>query len=146
MRLRHCRLQEGRKLARGHFAHGHGEVGVLVLAETRDMAVDGNVVGRVGDNDRRPIFSHKLIPSRRLQRAATNEAVLSHLPEITAAGDRGALAHNDRPLVALLHVAEALDTQFDFDPGKPGRLNVEIEVQGVKIEQDRVECLLVPPG
>ena len=45
-----CGHEEIGELILAHLARGHRELAVLYLAEATDMAVDGNVIGRIGEH------------------------------------------------------------------------------------------------
>ena len=51
--------QEGDKLGLRHFAAGHAELAVVGLALAADIAVDGDIVRRVGEDHRRTFITHQ---------------------------------------------------------------------------------------
>ncbi len=52
-------LQEGGESGRGHLARSHGELAVADPAKPADMAVNGKVVGRVGEHQVRMVALHQ---------------------------------------------------------------------------------------
>ena len=70
-----------------HFAGGHHELPVPDLAEARYMAVDRDVVGRIGKRRRRPLGSHQLGVRRLVAGVAAEESVPADEPQIADAAD-----------------------------------------------------------
>ena len=80
----------GQKLGEGlrrHLASRHHELPMTNLAEARDVAVDRDVVGRVGEDRRRPLGPNQLGMRSLTSSVATEELVPPDEPKIADAGD-----------------------------------------------------------
>ena len=56
------------------------------------MAVDGDVVRRVGEDHLRALIAHQPLVGVLLQRAAAQQKVLAELPQVAGGADRGTVA------------------------------------------------------
>src|SRR5690606_28486155 len=65
-----------------HVSRSHGELAVADLAKTADMAVDGHVIGRVGEDQLRLAAVQKTVINIRIGGIAAGQPVFSDLPDI----------------------------------------------------------------
>ncbi len=68
-------LEEAHELGLAHLAARHGELFVVVTAETGDVALDGDVVGRVDEHGPGPLVSEEPFVGELVQGVPTKEAV-----------------------------------------------------------------------
>ena len=59
------------------------------LAKARDMAVDRNIVGRIGEHHLGRLSAHEGSDHRRIQSIPADQVVLAQQPDISYLGDCG---------------------------------------------------------
>ena len=82
-----------RKFVGGHFAGRHGKLAMFDGALAADMAVDPDVVRRVGKNHGGTIACEHVVERRSLERGATIQAVVVEEPKIAGPGYGGDADH-----------------------------------------------------
>src|SRR5271156_1127775 len=98
------------------------------LAEARNVAVDFDVIGRIGKDRRRPLDPNQPGMRRLVARVATDGLVAPDEPKNADPGDGLPGDVGDRRLCgACLFRAEGLDPQIDLARVEADRLDVEVE-------------------
>ena len=123
--------KEGSELYFVHLARGHRKLAMMDRAETGSMAVDGNVVRRIGENHHRAIALHELGVCCRIERAAAVDPMLAEQPEVSRAAHRGTLAigNSIRRVFFVVGAVETLDTEIDLAHFEPGGLEREVKLE-----------------
>src|SRR3974377_1514446 len=82
-------LQEGRELRLAHLARGHLKFTMMDAAKPANIAVNGDVVRRIGEYKLRfGAFEQALISSF-VASIAAQQAMIAKQPQISCLGDRG---------------------------------------------------------
>ena len=81
--------QEGGELALRHLAGSHGELAMLDLSESADIAVDLHVARRIREHHPGRLAVHQHGDDRGIERVAADQAVLTEPPEIADAAAPG---------------------------------------------------------
>src|SRR5262249_12406346 len=76
-------LQEAAELCFAHLPAGHGKLAVHDGALAADMALDGHVIGRIGEHHLRGTALQQPLIARRLERIAAQQAMAPERPEVT---------------------------------------------------------------
>ena len=161
--------EEALKLAAAHLARGHRELAVGDLAEAADMAVDADVVGRIGEDELHllPPLAHsetkQLVIALGLDGIAAVEPVLAHDPEHAGPRDGsriridfrnmirrvglpppGVLAEN--PLQPLSIDVAAIDDGVDLAHVEAGDLHLEARIGNQEMLQLDLQEVGIPAG
>src|SRR5688500_5294188 len=80
--------QESREGLLRHLARAHDELAMLDRAAAHDVAIDGDVVGRIGEDHVCLSSTHQTLDVIATAGAATQDPVQAELPEITELRDR----------------------------------------------------------
>jgi hypothetical protein len=141
------RPQEIRELARGHLAGRHRELAVLDRSQAADMAIDPDVVGRIGEHEPGSLLIEQGRIGFRIAGVAAQQLVIAKLPQISRTGD--GLRDNLRlPIGGIIGrlLVRTVGQQIDFRGLEAGDLNVELEVEARQVlELDRQD-FPIPPG
>ena len=81
-------LQECREFRLAHLAAAHREFAMTNAAEAADMAIDRDVVGRIGEHEFRLGAFEQLIVGGLVARIAAQQAMATEQPQIAGLGDR----------------------------------------------------------
>ena len=82
------RFQEGREFRLAHLAGAHREFAMTNAAEAADMAIDRDVVRRIGEHKFRLGACEQLIVGGLVSRIAAQQAMATEQPQISGLGDR----------------------------------------------------------
>ena len=82
------RFEECREFCFAHLAAAHGEFAMTNAAEAADMAIDGDVVGRIGEHEFRLGAFEQLIVGGLVARIPAQQAMGTEQPQIAGLGDR----------------------------------------------------------
>ncbi len=144
-----CR-KKGGELVVTHLARRHGELAMLDLSHPRDMAIDGNVVGRVGEHHPRLAAPHEDGDIVRIERIAAEQTVGAKLPQIArlaALRNTGQRRLHIVSRIAILFRCDAFDQAVHLGDGEAGDIDIEIEVislhQSAELGRQHV---LIPAG
>ena len=146
--FRHVRehgLQELLEFGGGHLAGCHLELAVLDRAEASDMAIDRDIVGRVGKYNPGLLAIHQLDVSGLVAGIGANQAVLAELPEIAEPGDGLALRCRHHVTgVGLCRHRWPIDQQIDFCRLKSSDFQIEVEFGGGELPPQQRQLLHIP--
>jgi hypothetical protein len=78
-------FQKGRKFCRGHLSNAHGEFPMANAARATDVAVDGDVVGRVGKDQVGALIAQKRLVRSFVASVAADQPMTPRPPHIAAA-------------------------------------------------------------
>ncbi len=125
------RCQKLRKLGAGHFARGHGEFAMADTAKPGDVAVDGDVVGRIGEDQIGALAAHQRFEILFLAGVAADQPMSSQDPEIAGAADgprwgRRQIVERVRGLGGAL--ALLVDHEIDFGEREAGEGEIEADI------------------
>ena len=85
-RRRKDRFEECREFRLAHLAATHREVAMMNAAEAADMAVDGDVVGRIGEHEFRLGAFKQVIVGGFVARIPAQQAMATEQPQISGSG------------------------------------------------------------
>ena len=130
----------------GHLARGHGEFPMTRTASAADVAVDGYVVGRVGEDHLGDLAVQQVVIGGRPGRIRTQQPVPAEPPQITGTGDRRRVVDRRQPvgLVLVPGAVESGDQRIDLGRLEARDLDVEVEVDGRERLQLNRQEFLVP--
>ena len=94
--------------------------------QAADVAVDGHVVGRIGENDVRGLLAHESSVARQLERVGAKDPVRTMPPEIAEAGHRGPRPVDWSDRVFEVRLLRAFDDEIDCRQFKAGDRHVEV--------------------
>ena len=82
------RSEECREFRLAHLAAAHREFAMTNAPEAADMAIDGDVVGRIGEHEFRLGAFEQLIVGGLVSRIPAQQAMGTEQPQISSLGDR----------------------------------------------------------
>ena len=132
-----------------HLAGGHGELGVPAAAQAAGVAIDGAVVGRIGEDHLGQIAVHQASDGIGIPCVPTQQPVAAKAPEVAEAAHRRRLRLERRHLVGSRVVAFAgrtLDQKVDLGRGKAGHRQIEAELEAGQLGQLQRQQLAIPAG
>ena len=126
------RCEECREFRLAHLAAAHGEVAMTNAAEAADMAIDGNVVGRIGEHEFRLAACEQMIVGGFVARIATQQAMGTEQPQISGLADRRTRRRLGcrifRPARGAACLARFLKDQVDLRHLEPGQFDIDLEL------------------
>ena len=131
-----------------HFSRRHGKLAMANLAKAADMAVDGHVIGRVGEDQLRLVLSQKGSIDIRIGGIAADQPVFSNLPDIANLCD-GRSGINERDVffrnIRCIRL-QFTDENIDLGGLEAGKGKIEVEIDREKFLQLDGEDLPIPAG
>ena len=82
------RFKECGEFCLAHLAAAHREVAMTDAAEATDVAIDGDIVGRIGEHKFRLGACEQLSVGGLVPRIAAQQAMATEQPQIASLGDR----------------------------------------------------------
>ena len=142
--------QKGREALARHLADAHGELAMADAPEPADMAIDGDVVGRVGEDEIGAGAVQEMLEAQALTRVPTQQPMPAEEPDIATPGDSFAGLDQGRDLVltSVLRIRRGfprlLQQNVDLGQRKTGNLDIKLKVDQ-PLQFDRQQ-LAVPAG
>jgi hypothetical protein len=141
-------LEEGREFRLAHLAAAHGEVTMANATKAADVAVDFDVVGRIGEHEFRFGAFEQPIVGGFIARIPAQQAMATKEPQITGLSDRrkrGRLRHLIfRPARLTARLPPLLQDEVDLRHVEPGQFDIDVEFdQALQFNRQQ---LLIPAG